>query len=311
MTAQTSENTGRRRGRGRSKASLELIEAAIAILAEIQPCSVRAVCYRLFTMGLLKSMSKGETDKVSRQLVYAREQGLIDWTCIVDETREPERINTFANPDQIIRAAVQQYRRDYWQDQAHRVEVWSEKGTVRGTLAPVLSEYGVTFRVMHGYGSATALYTAAEDSVAGDKPLTVFYAGDFDPSGMHMSEVDLPARLDRYGGSVHIVPVALSTADVAPGTTIPHFDADTKRHDPRYRWFAERHGARCWELDAMSPVILRQRVANAIAGLLDVHRWNRAIEVETAERESMSEFLATWNRSKSRLASKYSKDGAP
>ena len=38
------------------------------------------------------------------------------------------------------------------------IEVWSEKGTVRGTLQPVLREFGVTFRVMHGYSSATTLH---------------------------------------------------------------------------------------------------------------------------------------------------------
>ncbi len=35
-----------RKGRGKSKASLQLIDAAIRILEEIQPASVRAVCWR-------------------------------------------------------------------------------------------------------------------------------------------------------------------------------------------------------------------------------------------------------------------------
>ena len=30
------------------------------------------------------------------------------------------------------------YRRDRWADQPEWVEIWSEKGTVRGTIAPVL-----------------------------------------------------------------------------------------------------------------------------------------------------------------------------
>ena len=50
----------------------------------------------------------------------------------------------------------------------------SEKGTVRGTLAPVLDTYGMTFRVMHGYGSATAVHDAAEQSTAADKPWRCF-----------------------------------------------------------------------------------------------------------------------------------------
>lgn len=295
----------RRRGRGKSQKSIDLVNAAVQILLEIQPASVRAVCYRLFAAGLIADMSKGSTDKVSKQLVWARENGRIAWDSIVDETREAERISTWENPNAIINAAVRGYRRDYWQDQPNRVEVWSEKGTVRGTLAPVLNEYGATFRVMHGYGSATSIYTAAQDSVAGDKPLSVLYVGDWDPSGLHMSEVDLPARLDRYGGQLTIHRIALRADDVAPGTSIPSFQADTKSKDPRYSWFADRFGSKCWELDALSPVVLRQRAKDAIRSLIDLDRWNHAVNVEVAERESMHTFMDTWNGLISQPAAKY------
>lgn len=130
--------------RGKSKASLALVDAAVEILREIQPATVRAVCYRLFTAGLIPNMKKNSTDKVSKQLVWAREQGMLPWGWIVDETREAERAQQWASTDEIIDAAVRGYRRDYWQDQPNWLEVWSEKGTVRGTLAPVLSRYGVT-----------------------------------------------------------------------------------------------------------------------------------------------------------------------
>lgn len=302
--------TALRRGRGKAKASLAIIDAAHTILAEIQPATVRAVCYRLFALGLIPNMGKGSTQKVSRLLVNAREQGVIKWAWIVDETREAERIASWDNPENIIRAAVAQYRKDYWADQPQRVEVWSEKGTVRGTLAPVLHEYGVTFRVQHGYGSATSIYGAAQDSADGDKPLTVLYVGDFDPSGLHMSECDLPARIARYGGNIAIERIALTAADVAPGTRIPHFDAATKAKDPRYRWFRQRYGTRCWELDALSPVTLRERVQDAIADLLDMAKWNQAVKVERAERESMADFMDTWHRTISLPVSKYP-DGAP
>ncbi len=299
-----------RRGRGRARASDCIIGAAHDILAEIHPATVRAVCYRLFAAGLIPNKGKGSTQKVSRLLVAAREERITPWDWIVDETREAERIASWDNPESIIRAAVGQYRKDYWADQPNRVEVWSEKGTVRGTLAPVLREYGVTFRVQHGYGSATAIHEAAQDSIADDKPLTVLYVGDFDPSGLHMSERDLPERIDRYGGAVYLERIALTAADVAPGTTIPHFDADTKAKDPRYRWFRQRYGARCWELDALSPVTLRDRVGDAIAALLDAGKWNQAVKVERAERESMRDFFDTWHLTISLPVSKYP-EGAP
>ncbi len=181
------------RGRGKAPATLRLIEACQEILREIQPATVRAVCYRLFTMGLIPDMSKNST-KVSTQLVWAREQcQILEW--LVDETREAERMGTGSDSDAIIRAAVNGYRRDYWQDQPYRVEVWSEKGTVRGTVAPVLDELGVTFRVMHGFASATTINTIADESIADPRPFIALYIGDFDPSGMFMSEVDLPDRV--------------------------------------------------------------------------------------------------------------------
>lgn len=298
------------RGRGKSAASLALIDAAYRILKEIQPASVRAVCYRLFVEGRIPSMSKANTAKVSTQLVWAREQSVIPWEWVVDETREAERIATWSSPEQIITAAMKGYRADYWAAQPEWVEVWSEKGTVRSTLAPVLKEYGVTCRVMHGFGSATSLHDIAEETASSDKWLTVLYVGDWDPSGMQMSEVDLPRRLERYDGCATIKRVALTFMDVLPGTKLPSFEVESKAKDPRYKWFVENYGHRCWELDALSPVILRQRVDDAILELLDVDAWNRSIEVEAAERESMSTVLTAW-QGISRLDQKCSPDGTP
>lgn len=292
----------KRKGRGRSKASVAMIEAAQRILAEIQPASVRAVCYRLFTEERIRDMSKASTDAVSKQLVYAREYDIVPWDWIVDETREAERVSSWSSPEEIIASAVSQYRKDYWADQPRRVEVWTEKGTVRGTLAPVLAKFGVTLRVMHGFGSATSIHTAAIESVSDDRPFTVLYAGDWDPSGMWMSEFDLPSRLERYGGKVRIDRFALTEQDLA----LPSFAAASKSKDPRFAWFRKEYGERCFELDALSPVFLRDRTSEAILDLLDLPRWNACVKVESAERESMQNILTDWRRSISRPADNYS-----
>ena len=286
--------TTKRKGRGKSAKSLEIIKASIRILEEIQPASVRAVCYRLFTEKLIPNMSKGSTNAVGTQLVYARENGLIPWDWIVDETREAETISSWSNPESIIRAAVNGYRKDYWDMQPRRVEVWSEKGTVRGTVAPILKKYGVTFRVMHGYGSATSIYGIAQETLDSTKPMTVLYIGDHDPSGLHMSEHDLPDRLARYGGIAEIIRIALHASDVTHDTKLPWFPVGDKVGDTRHDWFVENYGHRCWEVDALSPVVLRKRVDAAIESLLDVDAWNYAIGIEAAEIESMQSVLGTW-----------------
>jgi hypothetical protein len=273
--------------RGMAQDSLDLIEAARVILEEIQPATVRAVCYRVFTQGLIDSMAKNETAKVLRLLVKARETGAIPWEHIVDETREAERISAWKDLADYSETILRAYRKNFWALQPECVEVWSEKGTVRGTLAPVLRQYAVTFRVMHGFGSATTAHDVAEETGGLMKPLRALYVGDYDPSGLYMSEVDLPGRMERYRGNVEIKRLALTRRD---GASLTGFAADTKRGDPRYGWFVENHGPMCWELDAMSPPVLRRRVEAAIRRLINVEAWEHCRMVEEAERESLKRF---------------------
>ena len=51
-------------GRGKSRKTMALIDASFGILAEIQPATIRAVCYRLFIAGAITSMVKAETNRV-------------------------------------------------------------------------------------------------------------------------------------------------------------------------------------------------------------------------------------------------------
>ena len=285
--------TGFKRGRGPAQKTLVLTAAIVGILEEIQPASVRAVCYRLFVAGHIANMSKGQTDRVSRVLVAAREAGLVPWEWVVDENRSAERASTWDNPEQILRATVRQYRKDYWQDQPRVVEVWSEKGTVRGTLAPILDEYGITFRVLHGFSSATQLHDAAQEQSGTIKPTTILYIGDRDPSGMDMSERDIPRRLERFGGTAELVRLAILREQVAEHD-LPGFPAATKSGDSRHNWFVANYGSTCWELDALPPPALRDAVERAILDLLDQDLWEHSRMVEAAETESMKGFFADW-----------------
>src|SRR5262249_2375257 len=155
----------------------------------------------------------------------AREQDIIPWEWIVDETRSLEKVSTWDNPEQYARCVARSYRRDFWNQQPVRVEVWSEKGTVRGVLQPVLDHYAGGFRVMHGFASATAVYDVAQD--ADGRDLIALYVGDYDPSGLFMSEEDLPARLSRYDGDhVELTRIALTREQV---TGLPSFPATDKQ----------------------------------------------------------------------------------
>jgi hypothetical protein len=277
-------------GRGMAKASLELISAMAEIVGEMAPITGRGVGYKLFTRGLIPSMSRSEMQKVYRLLVIAREQGDVDWHDIVDETRSVERVSTWRDPNHFARCVARSYRRDFWNQQPRRVMVVSEKGTVRGVLQPVLDEYAVPFLPLGGFGSATCVHDIAADDDG--RELALLYVGDWDPSGMNMSEVDLLKRFERYEGDhVDLTRIALTEDDLAD---LPGFPASDKAADSRYRWFVANYGDECWELDAMNPNDLRDRVEEEIKERIEPIAWARCDHINKAEQESLKTILSNW-----------------
>jgi hypothetical protein len=74
-----------------ARRSLDLIEAMHAAAEAAQPITGRGIGYKLFTAGLIPSMTRGEMQRVYRLLKEARERDQIPWDWIVDETRALER----------------------------------------------------------------------------------------------------------------------------------------------------------------------------------------------------------------------------
>jgi hypothetical protein len=279
-----------KKGRGRARRSLDLIEAMHDAAEAAQPITGRGIGYKLFTLGLIPSMARSEMQRVYRLLKEAREQGDLPWEWIVDETREIERVSTWRNPAAYAGCVARSYRRDFWQQQPVRVQVVSEKGTIRGVVGPVLDHYAVGFRVMHGFSSATTAYDISQDDDG--RELILLYVGDLDPSGMFMSEADLPTRLSEYGGDhITVKRIALTSEHV---NGLPSFSVTDKKKDPRYEWFRTNYGDRCWELDAMDPNDLRDCVENAIVELIEPVAWKRCEIINAAEQESLQTILEKW-----------------
>ena len=174
----------KRKGRGKADKTLQLIQAAIRIAREIQPCSVRAICYRLFTEKLIRDMYKKST------------------------SAETSAVN---------------------------------------------------------YGSLS--------------------------------------------GSATIIRLAIDDRDTGQDSKLPWFPASDKTGDTRHDWFTQHHGQRCWEVDALPPPELRERLDSAIESTLDIDAWNHAVGIESAEIESMRNIMGYFKQSISRLDQKYS-DGS-
>ena len=143
---------------------------------------------------------------------------------------------------------------------------------------------------MHGFSSGTVVHDIAEDDDG--RELIALYVGDFDPSGMFMSEEDLPTRLAKYGGDhITVKRIALTRPQVRG---LPSFPAADKKKDPRYKWFVANYGKRCWELDAMDPNDLRDCVEQEIRKLIEPVAWQRCEVVNKAEQDSLRTILSKW-----------------
>ncbi len=306
-------------GRGKSELTKRRLQAAYEILEQIHPASVRAACYQLFNRKLIASMEDSETQKMSRVLRDARLAYDIPCDWIVDETRSIEKVATWNDPETFADVVMSAYKRNKWDAQESEVIVVSEKGTVRGTLLPILQKYEVGFLPVGGFAGFNKIKGLTNK--AEHKPLTVLYVGDFDPSGLCMSEKDIPKRLvqyfenDEYGMSskkdadnwsseeitywlnrfkITFKRLALRGWDCwALGQDVS-FPASKKKDDKRYRWFVENYGDLCWELDAMNPNDLRERVESAIKSQINFEVWNRYVHAEEIERKHITETVSTW-----------------
>jgi hypothetical protein len=280
--------------RGRNKSTIALIDAMYKIAEEAHPITGRGIGYKLFAASLISGMH--EMPKVYRALVLAREDETIPWDWIVDETRDLEIVEGIFESGAVF-ARDFFYRRDLWQTQEKTVELWSEKGTVRGLLWPVLAKYGVGFRVMHGFTSATCAWDVSQVGID-DRPLVALYIGDYDPSGMCMSERDIPERLDKYGGHhIEFKRIALIAEQTRSLRSFPASDKGPKsgkRGDMRYPWYVKNYGDRCWELDAMDPRPLRELVEAEIKALIDPELWAAQEALEVREKQSLELTLRSW-----------------
>ena len=301
--------TGRKRGeRGRSQSTKDLIQVSREIIEERAPIGVRGIAYVLFAVhNLIPDMSKQSTDKVSRLITDMREEGLVAWSAIVDESRTIESEPGWENPAECFEVFAQSYRRDFWRDSAYRVIVISEKATVSGLLRPVIDRWGVSYFPAHGFNSATRVKELVEEMNSDPRRYICLYCGDWDPSGMWMSEQDwfitgsdsrYPGstersnRLIRYGADPKRFTwsrIALTQEDL-PG--LPSFPAEEKKADPRYKWFIQNYGNRAFEIDALDPRVFRDRVEMHIKRYINPGAWQRHIVVEAAQRQSTRLFAA-------------------
>jgi len=125
--------------RGKATISLNVLGHCYEIAKSCSPITTRGVAYRLLGRKIIESMDA--VNNVGNLVVEAREEGLIPWHWIVDETRSLEKSLRFKSKQRAYEKMVGAFQWDLWQDQGFEVQLWTEKGTVRGLLQELIDEF--------------------------------------------------------------------------------------------------------------------------------------------------------------------------
>lgn len=279
-----------------------LADRAVTLLEVERPMTLRQLYYRLVSAGQLKNMQT-EYKRLGNVMTRLREERVIPRTWIVDHVRTRLKPSSWSGLSDFSETVRDCYRKDFWANLPHHVEVFVEKDAVAGTIQPVTEEFDIGLQVCRGYSSVSFAGEIADQWSHIKKPIFAYYLGDYDPSGFDI-ERDLCEKLERYSGRWCENVIACASPHTFVWQRIGVTDDDfagfglielpVKKTDRRAKGFISQHGDACAEIDALPPTELRRRVREAIESHIDGDQWNRLQSVEEAERDTLDTYLANW-----------------
>jgi hypothetical protein len=278
---------------GMHSKNLPLACVAAEIACNEQPITVRGLLYRVVSAGWLPSTDKEHYNRHKHLMKTLREEGIVSFRWIVDNVRATEKPSSWSGLADFAEAVKESYRKALWPEMPDYVHVIVEKDAIAGVLAPVTRKYDVALSPIRGYVSLSFAHEIAETWNQIAKPIFAFYLGDFDASGFDL-ERDVQKKLRRYcTRDFTWVRLGVNAQDFADFNLIP---LKPKKKDIRYKRFVAEHGEQCAELDAIPATELRRRVEEAITAHIDAAKWQRLLEIEKVEKESIDAVASQWGK---------------
>jgi hypothetical protein len=277
--------------------ALGMIEKVNVIIKQYQAqgydMTLRQVYYQLVSKDWIPNQPR-EYDRLGRIISDGRRAGLIDWHAIVDRTRNLKGIQHWDSPTEIIDAVRDGYRRDKWETQDYRVEVWIEKDALAGVFQRICNQLDVPYFACRGYPSDSETWAASQRFggyiAAGQTPI-ILHFGDHDPSGIDMTR-DIIDKMQLFGCyGVEVRRLALSMEQVEEFSPPPN---PAKTRDPRFQSYQDTYGDESWELDALRPDTLAGIVRDEVESLIDQDAWDKISEEEEIERDLLGAVANNW-----------------
>ncbi len=284
---------------GRPKGSLgptaRAIRAAVTGLTDrFDRMTVRQVFYALVSAGVVPKTENGGYRPVQHEILRMRRDGLLKWSFIADGTRWQRKPNTWGSVGGYIEAVSRSYRRDLWQSQDVRIEVWLEKDALADLIMDVTYKWDVSLMVSRGQSSATFLHSAKMAALNAEVPTYIYLLYDFDAGGNRAART-IERELSTDDGDpvtgaepkVYVERLAV-THDQIVMWGLPTRPA--KKTNPE----ASKNPDYAVELDAIDPERLTRLVEDAILRHVDAREWEVEKAIEEEEREGLLALAQQW-----------------
>lgn len=276
--------------------TLDIIEQANDILDEYAAqgfdLTLRQLYYQFVSRGLLDNVQR-QYKRLGSIISSARLAGLVDWSRIVDRTRELKEEPHWRDPEAILEVCAKQFRLDRWLRQPVWPEVWIEKDALMGVIGGVCAHLDVRHFSCRGYTSQSEMWVAArrlcDRAAAGQTPV-ILHFGDHDPSGIDMTR-DIADRMRVFGLDLEVRRLALNMAQVDEYGPPPN---PAKVTDSRYGGYVLAYGEESWELDALEPSVLAGLIETAIESLRDDELWEKDESEEEGHKAALREAAGRW-----------------
>jgi hypothetical protein len=170
-----------------TKRQVEQLERQIHDVLEQTPQSVRHVFYRMTNPTLAVHVPKTQKGYriVQERTKRMRRAGTLPYGWLTDTTRSGSHVHAFDGAADFIRRVKGAYRADLWKSANDYCEVWVESRSIAGVIGVLCDELAVRLFPCGGFPSITFVHEACvEINERISKPVTVFYAGDYDPAGV-------------------------------------------------------------------------------------------------------------------------------
>jgi hypothetical protein len=308
--------------------ALSVISRANAICAEYGAqgldLTLRQLYYQFVSRDWIPN-KQTEYKRLGDIINKARYAGLLDWTYIVDRTRNLRDLAHWDDVPNLMLAVSQQFRTDRWENQPTRVEVWIEKDALVGVLQAVCPGLDVPYFSCRGYTSSSEIWSAAQrlgEYVEKGQNVIVVHLGDHDPSGVDMTR-DIEDRIrdfmlqdflnastelgtsctngeirqamaERCGGRtpLEIRRIALNMDQIEEYQPPPN---PAKMTDSRATGYVDLYGYESWELDALDPTTLIALITETIEGIREDEQWDLDTEHMESEREVLAGAARNWD----------------